>query len=1205
MSTAITTWAQGEFRVDVGNADAWQAQLKWVGRPSTDFSASKRPEGLRFEVKDRKCMKWRREIAQPIDLCERYLCLRYRCGGLRPGSGYALFLSGDGGEYRPVRLADLTADGRSHVVCADLRESGLRTIRAIAVQVDPAGEGAWLEVASLTLRDDVPGGASLVGSVASKQELFTWDVPLPEASKWIQQSGWVGAGHAARECRCVQSAAGPRFEAGHARRRMKWSCPLPEARDMKPFSWAAVRYRAENIEPRSDYAVWLGASGTGTGQCVYVLTQRDLRADGHWHVAFVPIDASFAATTAAAQVCAGQGPGWLELDFVRMYSRRPVLSSDGVLAIRRGLNGSQLPRKSVRFVDLAPHCNARGAAAAGWLDMADWPAPGEATVGGVPFTLGEGVVTTRFRGTAALTIPVDSDGCELLVLLGARLPRSEIPSFSRTPGPLSSVSEPERLVCRVRYADGTQDEAIPLHVASGKHEVLAGLEVYAIRTREARIASLCIEDRMVRGALFVAGLTVNQSAQPMACPGGPSLPHYELAPCPPASFDEVRVTREGEHVVLRSGPTELVLDLSHGVRLASLASAYQEAPVAGHVPSELLSIRVGEGEIAGSAAVVREVVVRRDSCDVKITLSRLGASFEGMLRFACRPNGQIALEADLTNRSGKPVRAALTFPRYEALRIGSAADTWYLWNRPGGVIHDSPMADNARHCGRDHPVQFDTIFAPRHGSGLYFMTQDTANRFHGYAMSKDESGVSYSIESFEEELADGQAFDLPPSVLAAHGGDWHVAFAAYRAWVRTWYRPAVPRKDWLRRVFAWRSHFITEEMFDRKTATYDVNSVLDGDVDAFGYVDYVHLRYWCLSSKYGRVGDYRHYDEVGGRERLLAAIQRIQARGLPVGLYLEGYLVDKRGLVGRERLDEWQLVGRDGKPRGWHGDSPERFVCPSCASWQDHQAKTYARLHKELGVDGFYIDQFGFTDPGKLCYNPRHNHRVPEPPLRGEQQFQAKVRAALPDSVVLYVEETPNDFNAQWCDASFSYTIPKSASDSRTPHRVHLFRFCFPDFKVFQYSQIQPARNGNWPDLKYCFFNGEGFYLQWQAARFGPEARAFLRRCLKIMHEHADAFCSMEPEPLVPTLRAGLYANRFPAGSDVVYTLFNANWQTVRGPLLAVDHPQGASYEDLWSGAAVEARVDRGRATLGFAVGPRSVGCVVQRLPAHEEKDDM
>ena len=100
---------------------------------------------------------------------------------------------------------------------------------------------------------------------------------------------------------------------------------------------------------------------------------------------------------------------------------------------------------------------------------------------------------------------------------------------------------------------------------------------------------------------------------------------------------------------------------------------------------------------------------------------------------------------------------------------------------------------------------------------------------------------------------------------------------------------------------------------------------------------------------------------------------------------------------------------------------------------------------------------------------------------------------------------------------------------------------------------------GGWHLLKWPFFNGEGTWLHKPDHHRLPPTRDFLRQAFAILNRYEDAFASSDVEPLVPTRRPTLYANRFSGKRHTVWTFFNADYTTARGELPRLPASQGAA----------------------------------------------
>jgi hypothetical protein len=381
------------------------------------------------------------------------------------------------------------------------------------------------------------------------------------------------------------------------------------------------------------------------------------------------------------------------------------------------------------------------------------------------------------------------------------------------------------------------------------------------------------------------------------------------------------------------------------------------------------------------------------------------------------------------------------------------------------------------------------------------------------------------------------------------------------------------------------------------------------DKEFFGFIDYLHIFDFGRSPVYGRVSDYSHYDEIGGLDKLSRAIAGVEDMGVPVGLYIEGYLSDERGVWGKNHVVESHILRQNGEPLWFDGGKApsaggEHMMCPAYPVWQDFLANVYRRVSRELKPKGLYIDEHGFGEELTVCWSRNHGHPVPWAPIRPEFELGRKIRQAVPPEIATLTEQVPTDVTSQVQDGALSYSV--TGNDVQlSPHRADLFRFVFPDFKIIQLISYGNYRDGNWGALKFPFFNGEGWWISNPIPEgVEPAARDFLRRALRVVHEHIGTFRTDRPEPLVPTSDPLIFANAFPGAGETVWTLFNADYRTHRGPVIEVNHVRGATYEDAWSGVALTPVIRNNRAVLPLTIGPREVGCIVQRRPRQQNSSN-
>jgi len=637
--------------------------------------------------------------------------------------------------------------------------------------------------------------------------------------------------------------------------------------------------------------------------------------------------------------------------------------------------------------------------------------------------------------------------------------------------------------------------------------------------------------------------------------------------------------------------------------LAAASAALAAADPAGVTTPEL-SLRTDAAGQRALALTARRLKTSWLASPSALYRLQPAGKVSGRLRVDALANGQIRLRLALTNPCDRTVAVAVTFPVLEGLSAGDPPeDLYYCFPKSGAVFSARPV-ELRRHYGGLFPMQFIDVYHPGRG-GVYLMTQDLANHRKIYRLKKTAGGtVEMGVEYPRVVLGPAETRELPQAVLGAHEGDWHAAFDAYRRWLGTWYRPASPAKAWFREVFNFRQVFLHPNLgvrtgaFDAKTKTYRLADAVRADAAAFGGVDFVHVFDWSQTPTHGRVGQYDPWAYLGGADVFRRQIDALGALGIPVGAYLEGYLLSKRSPAAKASGPAWQMLAADGKPYARFGTG-YRYVCPHVLAWRKHLADACARLCRQSGVRGVYMDEFGFGYQ-YVCHRADHGHPVPSNPLRGEFGLLKAVRDALPAGTALYTEETGPDVTTQLLDGSFTYAIA-SAERASNPSRVNLTRFALPGLKLFEIIRCDRPLGNDLDAVRSIFFNGEGIWLagplsvrKW----FPPEVRRLIARTHRILREHREAFTNVDVTPLVPTKHRNLFANRFRAKDKVVWTLYNASDRALDGDLIEVAHAGAREYRDAWNRRRVRYRLSGNRAVLRLDLAPRSTGCIVQRKTA-------
>jgi formylglycine-generating enzyme required for sulfatase activity len=148
-------------------------------------------------------------------------------------------------------------------------------------------------------------------------------------------------------------------------------------------------------------------------------------------------------------------------------------------------------------------------------------------------------------------------------------------------------------------------------------------------------------------------------------------------------------------------------------------------------------------------------------------------------------------------------------------------------------------------------------------------------------------------------------------------------------------------------------------------------------------------------------------------------------------------------------------------------------------------------------------------------------------------------------------------------------------------------------------------------NLQYAFFNGVG-YESWENIwgiwnQITPRDAEALRRVSKIERVFAALLVSPGWEPHTPTLRYGVFASKFPAQEQTLWTIVNRNEYDVAGRQIAVVYKSGMHFYDLWHGEELAPEASGSTATLSFEVEAHGFGAVLatQRAPASSDTQKL
>ncbi len=1193
------------FRDDFGSIAPWKARPEWIS-PHTDTPQAEADSGVgRFSVPDQETgMKWSRAFEMPVEPdMTPWLVIRYRAINIAQDRlDYFVWLEGSGNDHGGVNVLKgdaVQADNQWHTTKVHLPEAGVASpVTGIAVQCFANGDGnAELWVDYLAITDLPPEEADEHTPISAPASVTPID--LRHCQQWTIQPDWLGNFTQHHDQSVTDS--GRKFSVRDGMKGAKWSFPLPQP--LSGQRYVALRYRARNTRAWGDYVLY-ASSGGPSPQEQNLIREGELSADGDWHVAVTRVELS-EIRLLAVQVQALRDDAFLEIAELKFSDQRPEVkltdtfeSVAGWPALGDTWRVVNLPPGNMSSLDLARKLGASGTLPAG-----------ELTVSGVPLLVRGGtdaVHMTPLSEPGQIDVPLSGQAAEAYLLLAAQFPQRDEPSYAGTAGQISHV---HRLVARITYDDGSREDQFPFSVSAGKHAVSHSLRVYALALDPTKpLKTISLIDGMQRGAFGLVGLTLCRDPGPATAAtqlqANPTLASQHSATAQSPATQSSGIEYRDDCLTISSQTIRMILRLKPGLmvqRVENLTSA----ETSNYISAGPLFRILGDGfELSSDQFEIQSVTPEPDGQGTTLRLDLQHRSEHRTIAVGIwvdvRDPQEIGLRAHIELPDADKATTSFLFPELREITLGGPlSDCWIWCPRRGDVITSAAVSLREPYAGAGNPLQIIGTFDPRRGTGLYLMTQDLEARSKFYHVEKSSEGARLAIEYTPLHESDS-----PRTVIGCSQGDWHAQFARYQQWVNSWYQPAATRQPWFRQVWNFRQQFmhfalpVKSGIFDEASKTIKLKEVVETDARAFGGVDYLHLFDWGWDPVHGRCGDYQPWDYLGGVASFRQAVDEVTSQGIPVGLYLEGILVDPQSEIGKAHGASWQMLGPSGKPYEYF--APSFHICPHVTEWQTYLSDTYQRVAEQTGARGFYIDEYGFSGPTYWCYNPTHGHPIPVTPVLGERAMLQQVRKKLGDSAAIYTEESPTDVNSQYQDGSFTYNI-SSVMDEWSPSHVNLYRFAFPSFKTIEIICCDQPLGTNVEAVKRCLFNGEAIWIEGIWDRwFAPEVRAQIALNHRILQSNRECFTSDYVAPLVPTLLSGLYANRFDERDDrtgkTCWTIYNTNYRTVRAEVIAVDTADGAEYQNEMDSQAVAVRVAGPLTYLTLEIPPREVVVVSRQV---------
>jgi len=1041
-----------------------------------------------------------------------------------------------------------------------------------------------------------------------------------------------------------QNGKGASFEAiGQigAMRAMHWSTPLAGIEPGR-YSYYVLRYRIHGIaRSRQPFGVVsIEGEKEGKAASAMLLDAADARNDNRWHTVVGKLSLPPVCKELRVRLATLDSLVSLEIGELTLHAERPTIKPELAPSITR----AKQPVGPFERMDLQAQFNDTCAAATDRMfkrqgliiDGGGFPAGQEVWAGVVPFQIGAaqadlvrpaedasvnqapaefaGVKTTRqfqqpIGRDDTVVVPVGRQASEVFLLVVAELPKSSSPYAS--PRQPVIVEDVGALVAELHYTEGEPDIAFPYSLPDQgftAHRMCAAYALAADPTRELRQVSL--HNRVFGNTFSIAAATVNTGSErvipELAAEPEASRPPVVKPPPPRAPF----ARRDGQRITLGNGFYEIALNCENGLSIERLVNRWSSASFAVS-PASGLELLTGDMAFTGRAFRTTKITIADTTATITMVGGRPELPLELTATFAADTSPQLQVRLAARNTGNAPLQATVSFPMIRGLTIADWDDTWLFFPQYRTVITNQ-LGTYSSHNDLKFPTQVFDAYNPRVGAGLAVLTRNRNNATLDYHAAKQAEGTTLGIRYPADfhTLQPGETVHFTDTRLLFHAGDWHQAMQAYRDWLATWYRPVkAAGRDWFQLIFALRCHQTKKfyswgiPIYDADTGKYRVDDFVAGDTEYLGLrPQMMHIFGWTDLDKgwHGHPNsDYDPKGITGGAKELRRAVHRLQEDlQIPTSLYTISDRCLKESEVGKKLGKKIARRRADGS---LVQDEANWYVCPSSAEWHEHYAQGLKRTQAETGVKVLYVDVFGYPR-NSACYATDHGHPVPSNTNEGCRLLLERLRDVLPKDVVLWSEYPVNDDAFQYLDGNIHYyclawhthfskhydhgaTAPATA-----PVPLNICRYAFPDVKQFVFLC---GVNGWASDAKFPFFNGEALYDTSWFLYASPHLDR-MRKSLAIQTKYADCFASAQAEPRVPTARTHVHANRFPGKGRTLWTVYNARYTTVRGPVLTIPHREGATYRDVWNNRPLVPKISDGRATLSLTLGPQSLGCIVQ-----------
>ena len=617
----------------------------------------------------------------------------------------------------------------------------------------------------------------------------------------------------------------------------------------------------------------------------------------------------------------------------------------------------------------------------------------------------------------------------------------------------------------------------------------------------------------------------------------------------------------------------------------------------------------------------------------RISLSCPGKQLEAVLKIDMDDTEEMRLSLSVKNTAGSARKLQPIFPLVGRVRMGtSLTDDNYFYPWRSG-LSGSVDCYLKNEYGNWAWMQVMSVFEPNSDSGLYTYPMDDNGGFKGLLFKKVYSAGAPTVDQSERalpeeapyiggapgshqkvdvladvvegiaftyyypmtEIAAAGEYNLPVTVLGIYKGGWKKALSDYSKWAHTWYKH-VDTPLWFRDCFtyvpAWPGYYYSESqrkyICSEKTLRTDILQWAHW----YQYPDQPNTPNRLGLEKF-QPGDFYYNKDRGGLAAFKAEIEALHAKKTRMTVYVNDKMCYHETDTGQAHGKQWAQMDLPGRYATWGGANEYWIEClyePN--AWPDYIAKTCARIIRDTGMDGIYLDEMPALWP---CYNANHIHYQEDGKAFSVPRMvdyikmsRDAIRSEYSDGILM-TEHAGSDYFSQFIDSSWVQTFYSHFSFAEQyydENSLYYFRFCFPEFKLAEWGPNKDAP-------RRCFFNGIGLIPNDYFKDYGA---TYLEKTSQVLRENGDAITSLRPEPLVETKVNKVLANKFPIANKTVYMVYNKNDKPINTVIMEVDARAGYHFVETLYDNEVKSRLnpENTKELLETKIKSRDVICISQ-----------